>query len=50
MSRIEKAVKDLIKALDRGAEFPDVDWRIAQKHKVSLDDLIEAYDRACEYE
>lgn len=50
MSRIEKAVKDLIRALDNGAEFPDVDWKIAAKHKVSLDSLIEAYDKACEYE
>ena len=48
MSRIEKAVKELIRALDNGAEFPDIDWRIAEKYKVSLDSLIEAYDKACE--
>ena len=44
MSRIEKALKELNKALDNGAEFPDIDWKIAGKYKIPLEKLVEAYD------
>lgn len=42
--RLRAALSELIKELGAGKEFPDLDWKIADKHSVYRDDLVTAYD------
>ncbi len=42
--KISEALTALNKAIDDGAEFPDVIGRIARKFSVNEDELTQAYD------
>ena len=48
---INKALRELVElVVYQDRELPDVDWLVADKHKVKLDDLIAAYDCYLDYE
>lgn len=42
--RLENAYRELLALIRDGAEFPDVDWKVADKHHVYRDDLVNEYD------
>jgi len=41
---IEKALQDLLSEIEEGNEFPDAAWRIACRHLVDYQALVDAYD------
>ena len=50
-SLINKALRELVElVVYKERELPDVDWQVADKHGVKLDDLIAAYDCYLDYE
>ena len=42
-----QALNYLISLINSGMEYPDAEWKTAQKFKVSAADLCEAYDDYC---
>ncbi len=42
--RLVDALAKLNDLIEQGAEIPDVDWKVAKEHQVSLEDLMRAYD------
>lgn len=42
--RIDAALADLLREIAAGAEYPDAQWRVSQRHRVSADALQAAYD------
>ena len=42
--RIEDALHELLRQIDEGAEYPDAQFRISQKFRITGDELQDAYD------
>lgn len=44
MTRLWDAMKELLAAIDAGGEYPDLEWKVSRKHRVSPSKIREAYD------
>lgn len=44
MTTLERALEALLELIRNGWEYPDAEWKISQRFKVSHDELREAYD------
>lgn len=45
--RVGYALESLKAEIDKGGEYPDLEYRIAKSYGVSQRDLREAYDESC---